>query len=475
MTLMVKIKVSNRNSSVWVWALLLALGAGTQILADPLWVPVELVASSQSQQEVQDSTGSSEGEPDPDLESAEATVNEELADESSVPHTKSGYEQAPRGSGPTSVEADLAADDEFKRPVFTFLQWATAPLYDFKDRINGRWGLAIGVDYNFLNQFASFSFTEDQATSGTFRVYGTWDLFQLQEKIDGRLVFRVENRHTIGGGITPRDLGFDAGSALSTASFKDFAWGITSVYWKQFLDKERKYAFVFGQMDPGDFMDAFPLLSAWTAFMSDAFFNNPAEALPQQGVGLVGRAFFSKHYYISGGVHDALADADGVDVGELFDGEDLFYWGEVGWAPKTTSAPGDSIHLTFWMQDELIENETEKSHGVALSIAPQLYERYLPFVRIGYSDGDAALMRWIYALGVGYQMRESDLFGIAGSWGAPVDQEADPQMTSEIFYRIQMTEHLQVTPAVQMTRNPSFNDEVKNLWVGSVLRMRVAF
>jgi len=37
------------------------------------------------------------------------------------------------------------------------------------------------------------------------------------------------------------------------------------------------------------------------------------------------------------------------------------------------------------------------------------------------------------------------------------------------------SEHLQVTPAVQMTRNPSFNDSKENLWVGSVLRLRLAF
>ena len=159
-----------------------------------------------------------------------------------------------------------------------------APLYDFKDRIDGTWGLAFGMDYNFLNQYASFSFTEDQATSGNFRFYGTWNLFHSKEKFDGRLVYRIENRHTIGGGFTPRDLGFDAGSALSTASFKDFAWGLTRLCWKQFFSN-RKYAFTFGQMDPGD-----------------------------------------------------------------------------------------SIHVTYWVQDELEEKGTERSRGLAFSAARQIYD-----------------------------------------------------------------------------------------------------
>jgi len=388
--------------------------------------------------------------------------------------SKSGYDEIPMAGGPTSVESDLQSNDEFKNPVFGFLQWAVAPLYDFKDRVNGTWGIAFGVDYNFLNQYASFSTTEKQATSGALRFYGTWNLFHSKEKVDGGVVFRVENRHKIGGGVVPRDLGFDAGSALSTASFKDFAWGLTSLYWKQFFAK-RRFAFVFGQMDPGDFMDAYPLLSAWTAFMSDAFFNNPAEALPQQGVGFVTRLFLNDHYYISGGIHDALADADGFNVAQLLDGEDLFYWAEVGWSPTAKAVPGDSIHLTYWQQDELDEKDTEKSRGFAFSVAPQLHSRYLPFLRIGYSEGDAAIMRWIYAIGLGMEMRESDLLGIATSYGAPVEANTDAQLTTELFYRIQMTEHLQVTPAVQMTRNPSFNPLKKNIWVGSVLRMRLAF
>ena len=38
-------------------------------------------------------------------------------------------------------------------------------------------------------------------------------------------------------------------------------------------------------MDPGDWVDQYPLLNAWTAFMSDAFYNNPTEAIPKRGFG----------------------------------------------------------------------------------------------------------------------------------------------------------------------------------------------
>ena len=40
-----------------------------------------------------------------------------------------------------------------------------------------------------------------------------------------------------------------------------------------------------------------------------------------------------------------------------------------------------------------MEKGTEKSRGVALSIAPVIFDEYQPFLRVGYSEGDAAIMR----------------------------------------------------------------------------------
>lgn len=86
-------------------------------------------------------------------------------EEDSERPTKSGYDMANRASGPTSVRSDLQANDEWKYPLLTILGGTMQPFYRFKERVNGTWGIAFAVDYNFLNQYASFSFTDDQATS----------------------------------------------------------------------------------------------------------------------------------------------------------------------------------------------------------------------------------------------------------------------------------------------------------------------
>ena len=85
------------------------------------------------------------------------------------------------------------------------------------------------------------------------------------------------------------------GSALSTANYKELDyWGITDLFWKQRF-QGGKYAFMAGHMDPGDWADQYPLLNAWTSFTNDAFYNNPTEAIPERGFGLVGQVFFKNN------------------------------------------------------------------------------------------------------------------------------------------------------------------------------------
>ena len=191
-------------------AILLVISLGSQVQALPWLGPAEPDQSSPTREDSTQPSTYPEGEQDPDSGDPEDTDEGEEAAQRS---TKSGYDNIPKGSSPTSVEADLQADDELKFPLFRLLRRTLEPLYRFKDRVNGIWGIAFGVDYNFLNQHASFSFTDDQATSGACRGYGTWDIVHAKEKIDGILVFRGENRHSICGVVTPRDLGFD-GDAL---------------------------------------------------------------------------------------------------------------------------------------------------------------------------------------------------------------------------------------------------------------------
>jgi porin len=404
------------------------------------------------------------------------------AEEATAPDSaefNSGYEKVASAGGATSVGQDLKDDDLKKNPVLNW-DWAHIWLdgfYRFKRKLNDKLGLAVGIDYSFLNQFSNFSTTDTQAASGIFRIFGTWRLFGSIFKNSGHLVYRVENRHLIGSGVTPRDLGFDGGSSLSTATFKRFDWGVTSLYWKQMF-KGKRYFFTVGKMDPGDFSDVYLMLTAYKAFMGDAYFNNPTVALPQQGFGVVGAASFTDHWYVAGGLHDANGSPTEIGLNSFFEVAEYYSWVELGWRWAGTGVlDGESIHVNVWRQDARVEAGTDETWGVTFSANPQFKGRvrWSPFFRAGYSERDGGqLVRFLLAGGAGVFVRKSDLVGLATSWSGPPDSSLRNQVTTEAFYRLQLTQNFQVTPVVQFTINPSQTTETDALWVTSVLRMRLS-
>ena len=100
-------------------------------------------------------------------------------------------------------------------------------------------------------------------------------------------------------------------------------------------------------------------------------------------------------------------------------------------------------------------------------------QNLMPFVRGGWSEGEAALLDAQVSAGVGRQCRESDLFGAGVSWGSPGNDDLDDQWTTEVFYRIQY-QNIAITPSVQAIFEPSGNPDEDVLFVGG-LRGRVVF
>jgi len=389
---------------------------------------------------------------------------------------KSGYDDVAVAGGATSVEADLVDDDSDKHPLIrvSFARKYLDGYYDLKRYLNDRFRLAIGVDYSLVNQYSNFSTTDTHAASGIFRIYGTWRAFGTKETNSGALTARLENRHGYIP-VTPRDLGGDGGSTLSTPTFKEFGWGVTIFYWKQTF-KDTKSHVVVGQMDPGDFSDVFPLLTAYKAFMNDASFNNPTVALPNQGLGITGRLGLGQHWYVSAGLHDANGEPTAFpDFNSFFNVAEYYTWIEGGWDPRDDPGSGQGIHVNVWHADARQAAGTDETWGVTFS-ASRIFRKGLkwtPFFRAGYSEEDGGQrVRWLVNVGAGFVVRKGDYAGVATSLSGPPDASLRNQWTTEGFYRLQMTENLAVTPGIQFTVHPSKTLETDILAVMSVLRIR---
>lgn len=403
-----------------------------------------------------------------------------------VGESKAGYDDIKNAGGQNTVAADLANDDVKKDawlrdiPV---LEKAISPYYDFKRYLKKKFNLALGTDYIFLNQVATFSFSEKQASSGVFRFYGNWKAHFKDESNEGNLIFKIENRHNIGKGVTPRNLGYETGAALSTASYKEFGWGLTNFYWKQIIHD--KIGIMAGIMDPGDWLDLYPLLNPFKFYLNEAFFNSPAMALPNQGLGVVFAANnLIPEVYVAAGIHDANGEPTQWlfnNFESFFGDHEFMYWVEAGWNPQHTRPllDGHTIHVMYWHQDARRARRepgtfVQESWGLNLSGSMEVKKGLITFLRMGFSEGNGALMRHLVQAGASYAILKHDQLGIGFHWGAPSNREAGNQAGMELFYALQLTDRINIMPDLQLTFNPSFNDQKNLVGVFSVIRARYA-
>jgi porin len=377
-------------------------------------------------------------------------------------------------SGPTSTEDQLEQDARARQTVVGVprLDRTLRPYFDWKDEVEARVGLRFGGDYSALYQVASSSPNAQQAAAGMYRIFGSWELIDRQGRFAGSLVFKGENRHDYGTEVTPLALGFEFGSALPTGvPFSDAGWLLSNLFWKQrFGDR---VTLLFGQVDPTDYLDLYGLVSPWLHFTNLAFLTSPTIPAPSQGLGAALGVWVTDHVYAIAGFSDPTADPTRPFDDVFGDGE-FFTHGEIGWTSRRDRLLLDNLHVMGWHVDAVPENGVPEGWGLAISASWFFGDRWMPFVRGGYShDGGAPLERTV-AGGLGVLIRKADLLGVGLSWGRPQARGARDQYTTELFYRIQLLPSFALTPDVQLIVDPSF-DVGDNVVAVFGIRARLAF
>jgi porin len=388
---------------------------------------------------------------------------------------KAGYEDRQQGFGsPNTPQRMLVEEDLRTDPLFRFPQIDNSleDWWDFKAGVNERHGLRFGLDYTSWYQHLSDSLNdEDWAASGIFRAYGEWTPFNRGEKNAGRLVFKVDNRHKLGSDVTPADLGGEAGYIGQTAVlFNDIGWELVDINWQQPLGDGG--GLIVGRYDPSDYASVLGYANPWTAFANLAILLNPAVAFPDASWGIGGGSWLGDSWYVKGAINDANGSLS--NYGWFDGGAEFFTWGEVGWSPSRAERYTTNIHLALWYVDERDDAGIDSAEGLTIGAnwtSPDL--RWMYFARAGWADGESALVDESYTLGFMRKFRRNaDLVGLAVNWGRPPQDGLDAQTTGELFYRLQFSENLALTPNLQLLRNPALNDEEGTVWVTG-LRIRL--
>jgi porin len=368
------------------------------------------------------------------------------------------YPNIPQFGGPSSVGGQLAEDNDVDVPQFRLqrLQQHFDPWYQFKARLNENHGLQFGIAETMLYQDSTTGGQDDSA-SGIIEVFGQWELLGRGTDNPGLLVFKGENRHRIETALTPQALGFAVGSAIPTGTkFNEFSFAVTNLYWKQYFF-DRQLAVVVGRVDPTDFVDVYALINPLTAFTNLAFSTNPTIAAPNQGLGVAAGAMLTDRLYAQGGFTDANGQPTLAGFDTFFDVGEYFSYAELGITSSQDRIYLDNVHVTLWHTDARETAMVPEGRGVAFTAQKFVCDRWLPFFRFGYSDGDAALMETTFSTGVGLRRPNNDVAGIGVSWGRPSSGPVESQFTSEAFYRFQLTQFLALTPDVQLIVDPALN------------------
>jgi len=386
--------------------------------------------------------------------------------------------QHPRFGGPDAVENQLATDAAPAHPLRerTILEAFSA----WKTRMQEENGLSIGVDYSAVSLSASDSLGEDHAAGGMLRFFGTWDLFGRGSDNTGALVWKIENRHAYTD-IAPSALGFETGYiGLFEPPFSDQKARVTNLYWRQRWDN---VTLIAGFLDVTDYVDVYALASPWTGFMNFAFSTGTTTIpLPNDAtLGVALGAWLTDKLYVIGGLSDTNSDPtspfDGFDT--FFDEREYFKHFEVGATNSRENIYVDNIHLTIWQVDEREAAKTPDGWGANFSYTRYLDDKWLPYIRAGYADDGGSLMQKSLSVGIAYQpVPGSNLLGAGFNWGEPNESSfesgLDDQYALEVFYRLNISEQLAITPDIQFIKNPAQNPTEGSIWVFG-LRARMAF
>jgi porin len=80
----------------------------------------------------------------------------------------------------------------------------------------------------------------------------------------------------------------------------------------------------------------------------------------------------------------------------------------------------------------------------------------------------------VLTFGAGQRFFGHDLLGVGFSWGRPEDRSLDDQYTAEVFYNIELGSNINLTPDLQLIKDPALDPDNSTLWIFGV-RLRITF
>lgn len=372
--------------------------------------------------------------------------------------------------GDTGVTAELEGAYEDRASVFG------APLQDYldwKEMLRDQTGFSFSLMGLWLYQLATESMTDSMDGLGQwYRLNASWTLIGRGTGHSGRIEARMEYRSKIDGYISPARLGSEIGVAAVNPGFgyvDEFPLNLAVLNWTQMLFNDR-LGIAVGRLAFDGYLDGSPFQSLTRGFFNRSFGLNPAMATTGIGaLGAVIKGDLPGGFWLGAQTHDANA-VSGEFNQDVFDHNEWLKAIEIGWTAKDGSYPIDQVRLTYWSKDERKEAGVSSGSGWVFSASLQIGERFLPFIRIGHSDGGAGVAAENSVSG-GFELAAfpDQAWSLGLGWSEPSRETFGPDVRNETVletsYRVQLFNSLSITPDVQIIFNPANNPEESTIWV----------
>ncbi len=356
------------------------------------------------------------------------------------------------GAASAAGESDQPLVDIGDRPFYQAVR-------DAKRQLKEATGLWLSLDYTIIFQASTAGLSQNDAAVGTLQFQGRWTAWDRKDgKEQGTLGFKLRHRSLYTDGGTPAFT-----DSLGTLWKPNDMSGtrqdqVRELWWRQrLLDGRVEYD--IGKVYMKNLIDRNRYAqSGYSQFLAQPFYKNSARPIPKPGLGGSVKVTPVDWLYLLG------AAADGTSVSQhspfsTLDDQNWFYAGELGLMvdPFGLGQGAGTYRVTYWHR----ETEADVGSGVALSFEQPVIEGLGAFVRYGYNSTLLSPVRNALAMGVSFQKpfeRTLDEAGIGFVWTDPVDGDLRNSYLFEVYYRIQLTEGIELTPDFQLIFDPSEND-----------------
>ncbi|WP_430817587.1 carbohydrate porin [Carboxylicivirga sp. RSCT41] len=349
--------------------------------------------------------------------------------------------------------------------------------FDWKNSLNQKYGLQLGINYTsvYMRSSEVINDNNDKNTAGgIFDIQLGWNIVNRKKGQNrGVLSVKLSDRHPYGGLTAPMFHGiFESGYyGLTATSFHNYSFRILEFNYQQTFF-ENRLGFVIGKIDLPNYFNFHGIAIPAQHFLGYGSSVTSTGNWGNAGLGALVMVRPSPKLYIGFSMIDVYGDlfedGDFFDLGRNWENGDFMHMAEIGYVPTYEERYFKRISLMAWKSSSYISaggSEIGSGEGLAFSSHWFFKERFAPYFKFGISNGagENAFAKKDIQVGHGLRFKRFDMLGTSFSWAEPNIPDSDNQMTFEVFYRLNISAHLEFTADYQYIKNPTLNPAVNSL------------